>query len=150
MNLIEIFSILLIHWFSDFVMQTDKQAIGQSKNWSDLLSHTITYSLIWFLFILTYVGILEAMAKQLPPFRLLLFVPITFIFHTITDYFTSRLNSRLIPEKEYAHNYGKGIDKYSFFRYKNESWHNFFVSVGFDQVLHYIQLFTTYYYLKTL
>ena len=25
--------------------------------------------------------------------------------------------------------------------------HNFFVSVGFNQVLHYVQLFTTYYLL---
>lgn len=52
---------------------------------------------------------------------------ITFIAHTITDYFTSRLNSKLWSE-------GKV--------------HNFFVSVGFDQVLHYVQLFTTYYLLK--
>jgi hypothetical protein len=48
---------------------------------------------------------------------------ITFIFHTITDYFTSRLNSKL---------------------WKKGDVHNFFVSIGFDQVLHYVQLFLTY------
>ena len=48
MTLLEIFTILLIHWFADFVLQTDKQAKGKSKNWRDLLSHTLTYSLIWF------------------------------------------------------------------------------------------------------
>lgn len=32
MNLIEIFSIIIIHWFADFVLQTDKQAKGKSKN----------------------------------------------------------------------------------------------------------------------
>jgi hypothetical protein len=53
---------------------------------------------------------------------------ITFVCHTITDYFTSRLNSRL---------WAKG------------DVHNFFVSIGFDQVLHYVQLFTTYYLLKS-
>ena len=143
MNLIEIFSIIIIHWFADFVLQTDKQAKDKSKNWSDLLEHTLSYSTIWFivgnlLWILyddIWIG-----AK---------FALITFIAHTITDYFTSRLNSKLIPKREYAHNYGNVIDKYSFFRYKTENWHNFFVSVGFDQVLHYIQLFLTYYYLKT-
>jgi len=51
------------------------------------------------------------------------FVLITFVAHTITDYFTSRLNAKL---------WAKG------------DVHNFFVSVGFDQVLHYVQLFVTY------
>lgn len=31
MNLIEIFSIILIHWFADFVMQDEKWALGKSK-----------------------------------------------------------------------------------------------------------------------
>jgi len=48
MNLIEIFSILLIHWFADFVLQTDEQAKGKSKNWLDLLQHTLNYSIVWF------------------------------------------------------------------------------------------------------
>lgn len=116
MNLIEIFSIILIHWFADFVLQTDKQAKGKSKNWSDLLEHTLIYSSIWTIPAILVLGINGC-----------LFFLITFICHTITDYFTSRLNSKLWSE-------GKV--------------HKFFVSVGFDQVLHYIQLFTTYYYLK--
>ena len=126
MNLIEIFSILLIHWFADFVMQTDKQAKGKSSNWNDLISHTLTYSLIWF--IPLYIVIFSGYTREEVGWSqwMLLFIPITFIFHTITDYFTSRLNSRLWSE-------GKV--------------HNFFVSVGFDQVLHYIQLFLTYYLL---
>ena len=126
MNLIEIFSILLIHWFADFVMQTDKQAKGKSNNWNDLISHTLTYSLIWF--IPLYIVIFSGYTREEVGWSqwMLLFIPITFIFHTITDYFTSRLNSRLWSE-------GKV--------------HNFFVSVGFDQVLHYIQLFLTYYLL---
>lgn len=127
MNLIEIFSIILIHWFADFVLQTDKQAKGKSKNWDDLLSHTLNYSLFWIvpMLIIVFSGYtrLEVGWSQ----WMLLFIPITFITHTITDYFTSRLNSKLWSE-------GKV--------------HNFFVSVGFDQVLHYVQLFTTYYYLK--
>ena len=126
MNLIEIFSIILIHWFADFVLQTDNQAKGKSKNWYDLLGHTLNYSLFWMipiLFIISNYTISDLGWSH----YMLCFIPITFICHTITDYFTSRLNSKLWSE-------GKV--------------HNFFVSVGFDQVLHYVQLFTTYYYLK--
>jgi len=122
MNLIEIFSIILIHWFADFVLQTDKQARGKSKNWSDLLSHTFNYSLVIGLF-MCFILPISKEKVYLPT----IFFLITIIAHTITDYFTSRLNSKL---------------------WQQGKVHNFFISVGFDQVLHYIQLFTTYYLLK--
>jgi hypothetical protein len=106
MGLIEVLGIIIIHWFADFVIQTDSQAKGKSKNWSDLLEHTWNYSLIWvavgafyvcpgwnwndgnptsLFFYWTWMGI---------------FPLITFIFHTATDYFTSRLNSRLWGKEE--------------------------------------------------
>ena len=122
MKLIEIFSIILIHWFADFVLQTDKQAKGKSKNNRDLISHTSFYSLIWLV-----IGSIYCYILNLSPILVIYFYLITFVAHTITDYFTSRLNSRL---------WAKG------------DVHNFFVSVGFDQVLHYVQLFTTYWLLK--
>jgi hypothetical protein len=50
----------------------------------------------------------------------------TFICHFITDYITSRINSKL---------YAKG------------KIHYFFVSIGFDQILHYAQLFFMYEFL---
>ena len=121
MNLYEILGILLIHWFADFVLQTDKQAKGKSKNWDDLVSHTINYSLIWQVFGITYCWYFD-----LPMYYTGIFVIITFICHTITDYFTSRLNNKL---------------------WEKGKVHNFFVSVGFDQWLHYAQLFITYWYL---
>lgn len=125
MNLIEIFSILIIHWFADFVLQTDKQAKGKSKNWDDLCMHTLSYSITWIGVALIWMLFDINNASNIAGY-MLLFFPITFVCHTITDYFTSRLNSKLWSE-------GKV--------------HNFFVSVGFDQVLHYIQLFTTYWLL---
>lgn len=115
MTLIEIFTIILIHWLADFVLQTDKQAKGKSKEWYPLIEHTFTYSITWFVvggFIYVF-GIMHLG-------KLILFTIITFIAHTTTDYFTSRLNAKL---------WAKG------------NVHNFFVSVGFDQVLHYFQLF---------
>ena len=129
LNLIEIFSIIIIHWVADFVLQTDKQAKGKSKNWSDLLSHTFVYT-ISFATITYFVGFFYLMiTKGKIPFNinLLWFLPITFICHTITDYFTSRLNNKLWVKGDV---------------------HNFFVSIGFDQVLHYVQLFLTYALLK--
>lgn len=127
MNLIEIFTIIVIHWLADFVLQTDSQAKGKSKNWSDLLSHTMNYTTVW-----GFVGTTLIVINLFYPFfeykswSLTLFVLITFIAHTITDYFTSRLNSKLWTE-------GKT--------------HLFFVSIGFDQILHYVQLFLTYWIL---
>jgi len=127
MNLIEIFSIILIHWFADFVLQTDKQAKGKSSSWKYLLGHTFSYSLTWFTCCIIYAifhvntDTVNHMMKSVFEFT-----AITFVAHTITDYYTSRLNSQL---------------------WKEGKVHNFFVSVGFDQVLHYVQLFTTYYYL---
>jgi len=119
-TLTEIFSILTIHWIADFVLQTDKQAKGKSKNWSDLLKHTLTYSILWLA-----IGMFYSVFTT-KTYNWLWFGIITFVAHTITDYFTSRLNSRL---------WTKG------------QTHNFFVSIGFDQILHYVQLFFTYYLL---
>lgn len=107
-----ILGILFWHWFADFVMQTDKEATGKSKNMKDLLSHTVKYSVMWIIPAMIMLG-----------FHGFTFAVITFICHTVTDYFTSRLNSKLWAE-------GKV--------------HNFFVSIGFDQWLHYVQLFLTY------
>jgi Protein of unknown function (DUF3307) len=114
-NVTAVLVIIAIHWIADFILQTDKQAKGKSKNWGDLISHTFTYSICWLLPAILMLG-----------FNGVLFVLITFIAHTITDYFTSRINSKL---------WAKG------------DVHNFFVSVGFDQLLHYTQLILTYYFL---
>ena len=115
MSLTLIFSILFFHWVFDFVCQTHWQATNKSTNNYALLQHTLVYSLSWVPFSIIVLGGSGG-----------LFVLITFIAHTITDYFTSRLNSYL---------------------WKKGDVHNFFVSVGFDQFLHYLQLFLTFYLL---
>jgi len=109
--------ILFIHWVSDFLCQTDWMAQNKSKNWKALLVHTMVYSTI-FMVIGHFYGIfIENIWFGMQ------FGAITFICHTITDYFTSRLNSKL---------------------WKEQKVHWFFVSVGFDQLLHYTQLLLTY------
>lgn len=124
MSLTIIFSIIFIHWVSDFVLQTHWQSTNKSTNNGALLQHTILYSLIWWIpiFILMLINVGGEISLILPCY----FVGITFIAHTITDYFTSRLNTYLWTKGDI---------------------HNFFVSVGFDQCCHYLQLFLTFYFL---
>ncbi len=115
MNIIIIILIAFLHWLLDFVCQTDWMAKNKSKNNNALVAHTLTYTLGWL------------------PFSIILFggngwifLLVTYICHTFTDYFTSRLNTYL---------WNKG------------DVHNFFVSIGFDQFLHYLQLYLTVYLL---
>ncbi len=121
------FIIIFIHWVADFVLQTDWQAQNKSKNNFALLSHTSNYTLVW----LVPMGFIFGIPKENATtewivWSTLYFCMITLVAHTITDYFTSRLNSKL---------------------WAGGKVHYFFVSVGFDQVLHYGQLFLTYHYL---
>lgn len=131
LTLTEIFTILIIHWFADFLMQDEKWAKGKSKNWYDLLSHTFTYSCVWFIPIIYLFP--ENWTTSQYVLNSILFGSITFISHTITDYFTSRIVSKMFAEGRY----GSSIPNIGGF-----------TIIGIDQVLHYIQLFTTYYLLK--
>lgn len=108
--------IIFIHWFADFVLQTDWQARNKSTNNHALFLHVAIYSIVWALVAVIY----GAYTNNL---YMLLFAPITFVCHFTTDYFTSRLNTKLL---------------------KAGKTHEFFVSIGFDQFLHYTQLFLTY------
>jgi hypothetical protein len=122
--------ILFTHWVADFLFQNDAEAKGKSSSNKMLLRHTIKYTIItsflWFALIPCYFNILNPFKSIDGHVNIILFALITFVLHTITDYFTSRLNSKL---------WAKG------------DVHGFFVSVGFDQFLHFVQLFLTYYFL---
>ncbi len=118
-NFLSVLCILFIHWVADFVFQTDEQARGKSKSWKFLTAHTLTYTACWipFLYLIKSYYYIEGVNA------LGLFIPITFICHTVQDYLTSRLNSKLWSEGR---------------------THMFFVSVGFDQFLHFVQLLITF------
>lgn len=124
MNYWVVLYILLWHWIADFVFQTDKMAQGKSKENFWLIYHTWIYSV---LMTGSYgVLMLFAACKEVDvphPITMLYFFVITFSVHTVQDYITSRINSKL---------------------WKEGKVHYFFVSVGFDQLLHFIQLLTTY------
>lgn len=87
MSLLEIFTIIIIHWIADFVFQSEKWALGKSKNWQDLLKHTSMYSYIWTLFGIVICFINPELQNNYQWINYVLLFPlITFIFHTITDY----------------------------------------------------------------
>ena len=125
MSLTLIFSIIVIHWVADFVLQTHWQASNKSKNNYALLMHVSTYTVTWlfaFGFWLVYGNQTMDIINGHVGIEVFWFFPITFVAHWITDYITSRIHSVL---------------------WKKGDIHNFFVSIGFDQVLHYVQLFLT-------
>jgi hypothetical protein len=107
-------TILLVHFLSDFGLQTHDQAVQKSYSWKMLFYHVGGYSLIWFL--MSYVVLNNI-------FLSFLFTLITFVCHFITDAITSRTSKKFFDKKDY---------------------HNGFVVIGADQMLHYLQLWYTF------
>ena len=106
--------ILLIHFLADFGLQTHDQATGKSSSNKWLTYHVGVYSTIWLLASYVLFGSWLLAA---------IFAVITFCCHFMTDWVTSRI--------------GKPF-------WEKQDLHNGFVVVGFDQVLHYIQLYYTF------
>lgn len=116
-----IITILLCHWIFDFHLQSDYMSRNKSKDNCALFDHVWVYSLG-----LTVMAILNTTYIT---GDILSFVGINAVAHFLTDWVTSRATSAL---------------------YKEERYHDFFVVVGFDQMLHYITLFGTFIWLKDL
>lgn len=112
--------IIVMHWVADFIFQAEKWSLGKSKSWAPLLKHVTTYSLLWLLPVWFITGDLVGS---------FVFVITTFALHTVTDYYTSRVVSKKFA-KGY---YGSPIPNFGAFS-----------TIGFDQVLHYVQLICTW------
>ena len=67
----------------------------------------------------TYTGVLGVASVILFGISGIVFAVINGLLHFITDYFTSRWSSRL---------------------YVKQDWHNFFVVIGFDQLIHQLTI----------
>jgi hypothetical protein len=107
---------------ADFVYQTDWQAKNKSVNNTALIDHTSTYSLTWF-GVVFIVYSLKGFNTIGACIMAALFSAITFVVHTATDYITSRCSKKYFDAQNY---------------------HNGFLVIGFDQILHYLQLYYTY------
>lgn len=124
----EVIYLLILHFIADFMCQTDEMALNKSKSNLWLSYHVLMYTMIFFIgmtlyqychkYFNFYYGDIPIDLK-----KVLIFSLITFVTHFSTDYFTSRWSSKV---------YAKG-DR-----------HNFFVIIGFDQLIHYTTLLLTF------
>ena len=112
--------LIIIHFLADFGLQTHEQATNKSTSNLFLFYHVGVYSLSFFIACWAYIGSFEWS---------LLFAAITFVCHFLTDFVTSRISKKFFEAKDF---------------------HNGFVTVGFDQVIHYIQLLITFSWILTL
>lgn len=125
MNLYIIIAVLFGHWVGDFILQEnnlkaskDKKIINKSKKLiKHILPHTLVYTLILGLMISILI-IFKVLSFSIIKF--LLFLIITYITHFITDFVVTMINSKYLSKN------GR---------------HKYFVSIGFDQLIHYITLF---------
>lgn len=123
--------IIFIHWIADFVFQSRQMGENKSKSNYWLTIHVLTYSCItitcWLLLMF-----IDGSHFTIKNYDLVNRFELSFIFifvlHWITDYITSRITGKYAVEKR---------------------WYGFFTTIGFDQVLHYVQLFTVYNYILT-
>ena len=122
MSLLTIY-FLFIHFFSDFVLQTNHMATKKSTSNYYLGMHVTVYSITtilawWLMFLIVGIHV---------TFLMYMFAGLSiFVMHFITDYISSRITGKY---------------------YKAQKNHEFFVTIGFDQWLHYIQIFIVFNYI---
>lgn len=114
--------IIFLHWFADFVCQTREMGTKKSTSNYWLSYHVLAYSFVTLVF--WHFCFLQPSHDyvMLDFAKFFLFIYST---HWITDYTTSRMSG---------------------YFYVKSDFYNFFNVIGFDQILHYIQLFFAYYY----
>ena len=118
--------ILVVHWVADFVLQTHHMSTRKSTSNYYLTLHVSVYT---FTTIVLWSIVFPLTLIHISSLGIWLSFAAIFASHWVTDYFTSRLTSKL---------------------YKEEKYHDFFVVIGLDQVLHYTQLLLTFNYLLQL
>lgn len=105
---------LVIHWVFDFVLQSSWMATNKSKSNVALGAHVGVYTCGMALFALIAFGPMSMAAVW--------FTLINGGLHFLTDFCTSRMTSYLWQKKDV---------------------HNFFVVIGFDQLIHATTLIVT-------
>lgn len=114
--------IILIHWESDFSMQTHEMATKKSKSNYWLGMHALVYTGVTLLFWRFFIFDVD---KTYTIFNYTCFSVFIFVTHFVTDYITSRITSNLFAKGKY---------------------HEFFCTIGLDQIFHTIELIIAYLY----
>lgn len=114
--------LLAIHWVADFIFQSDWIAKNKSKSLSALTTHVLVYTSLLAIAVQSLFGTTVEFSA------IMWFVGLNAVAHFVTDFVTSRISSKL---------YAAGQN------------HEFFVVVGFDQLLHQVTLGLTMAWLLT-
>lgn len=110
----------LIHFVADFLCQSSAMAVNKAKSLYWLTMHVLVYTSVLSL----AAGMFYYYTRNAG--LALIWLTINGLMHWVTDFFTSKLTSK------YWH---------------KEDKHWFFVTIGFDQLIHYSCLFMTYHYM---
>jgi hypothetical protein len=142
--------ILVAHWLGDFVFQTDEMAIAKSKSNVALGTHVVMVT-GW----LAIVAVVVVLCSLTTVEHAGMWVLVNALAHFVTDYFTSRVTSRLfffhpLPGQWEQMDYNAAKGSKSVTQTVIDPWlpiwenrHNFFVTIGFDQMLHMVVLLST-------
>jgi Protein of unknown function (DUF3307) len=112
-------ALLAVHWLADFVLQSGWMSVNKSKRIDALALHVATYTGA----LLVGSGLILGVRQIVP---LLVFVGVNGFLHLATDFVTSRITSRL---------------------WQQQREHDFFVVVGFDQLIHQVTLAATLWFI---
>lgn len=131
--------IIICHWIGDWVCQTDWMATNKSKSIDALIVH----SYVVFIVALSPPTLL---ACWLAPATIASWSPALWLvgnglLHFLTDGLTSQLTSKWFFFKPYGES--------NMWRFVPENRHKFFVAIGFDQMVHYLTLILTAFWLLT-
>lgn len=133
MNIYTFVFIIILHWISDFVYQDKKWAEDKHKNYKSLFKHSVTYSLVWYVFIIFLLP--NDWEWRNYVLGSISFTCITFISHLIITYFSSKIINHLFLI---------GCEN------KNIPNTGAFSMIGLGQTIHYIQLILTYHFIVKL
>jgi len=125
---IGIILILIAHFVADFIFQPHFIAVSKSYNIKHLIYHIIIYALAFFIifglswyFMFYIIGFtITAEVWLQMAFGITI---VNSVLHYIIDYFTSNISG---------------------YFWKKQDYHNFFVIIGFDQLLHISLLIISY------
>ncbi len=107
--------ILAVHWVADFVLQSDKVALNKADDVGALLTHVVLYTTAMAFCMVIFF----APVNPLEFVNLIGFLSINAVLHFCTDFVTSKISKRL---------------------WLASRRHDFFVLIGFDQLIHQVTL----------
>lgn len=128
-------SILVTHFIADWYLQSDWMALNKSKHWDVLLIHGAVYALCFW----------PLWGSQ--------FAALTFLSHIAVDFVTSRMTATwwfidlLEPVEGTTGSNSLLYPTYEFARVYPWKRRKFFLTIGFDQLIHFTTLAFTLKYL---